>query len=132
MKRLLNMAVSKVCFKCNNSWYVQVDGLAMGASLAVTLANLWLKEYEFALRQEKPMGLEIQPMNDKNGCCRRKVKTRSKGVECESCRNWYHLKFGKISDNVYASITEIVWYCERYCCAKNKEKDTPQVKVFLR
>ena len=40
MKRLLNMAVSKVYFECNDSWYVQVDGLAMGASLAVILANL--------------------------------------------------------------------------------------------
>ena len=26
MKRLLNMAVSKVYFKCNDSWYVQADG----------------------------------------------------------------------------------------------------------
>ena len=51
MKSFLNMAVSKVSFKCNDSWYVQVDGLAMGASLAVILAaNLWLKVYEFALR----------------------------------------------------------------------------------
>ena len=39
MKKLLNMAVSKVYFKCNDSWYVQVDGLAMGSSLAVFLAN---------------------------------------------------------------------------------------------
>ena len=46
------MAVIKVYFKCSVSWYVQVDGLAMGASLAVILAILWLKEYEFALRQE--------------------------------------------------------------------------------
>ena len=43
MKRLLNLAVSKVYFKCNDSCYVQVDGLAMGASLALILANLWLK-----------------------------------------------------------------------------------------
>ena len=56
MKKLLNMAVSKVRFKCNDSWYVQNDGLAMGASLAVILANLWMKEYEFALRQEIPVG----------------------------------------------------------------------------
>ena len=135
MKRLLNMAVSKVYFKCNDSWYVQVDGLAMGASLAVILANLWLKEYEFALRQQIPVGTGVQQINDKNGlcpCCSRKVTYRSKGVECESCRNWYHLKCGKISDDVYASITEIVWYCESCCRAKNKEKDTPQVKLFLR
>ena len=63
---------------------------------------------------------------------RMKVTYRSKGVKCESCRNWYHLKCGKISDDVYASITEIVWYCESCCRAKNKEKDTPQVKLFLR
>ena len=69
MKRLLKMAVSKVYFKCNDLWYVQVDGLAMGASLAVKLANLWLKEYEFALRQEIPVGTELQQINDKNGLC---------------------------------------------------------------
>ena len=46
MNRLLNMAVSQVHFKCNETWYVQKDGLAMGAFLAVILANLWLKQYE--------------------------------------------------------------------------------------
>ena len=45
MKRMLNMAVSQVHFKCNETWHVQKDGLAMGASLAVYLANLWLKQY---------------------------------------------------------------------------------------
>ena len=95
MKRLLNMAVSKVYCKCNGSWYVQVDGLAIGASLAVILVNLWLKEFEFALRQETPVGTEIQQINDTNGlcpCCSRKVTYRSKGIECKSCRSWYHLK----------------------------------------
>ena len=52
MKKLLNLAVSKVHFKCNDLWYVQKDGLAIGASLAVILANLWLKEYEPALKKE--------------------------------------------------------------------------------
>ena len=46
------MAVSKVYFKCNDSWYVQVDGLAMCASLVVILAKLWLKENEFGIKQE--------------------------------------------------------------------------------
>ena len=50
MNGLLNMAVSKVYFKSNDSWYVHFDGLAMGTSHAVILANLGLKEYEFALR----------------------------------------------------------------------------------
>ena len=31
---------------------IKKDGLAMGASLVVILANLWLKEYEPALEKE--------------------------------------------------------------------------------
>ena len=54
MKKLLNMAVSQVHFKCNETWYVQKNGLAMGASLAVILANLWLKQYETALSRYTP------------------------------------------------------------------------------
>ena len=83
MKRLLNMAGSKIYFKCIDSCYVQVDGLARNVFLAVILANLWLRENEFALRQEIPVGTEIQPINDKNGlcpCCRKKVTSRSKGI----------------------------------------------------
>ena len=56
----------------------------MGASLAVIQANLWLKEYGFSLRQEIPVGVELQQIKDKNGlcrCCSRKVTFRSNGVE---------------------------------------------------
>ena len=56
----------KVYFKCNDSWYVQVDGLAMVVSLIVILANLWLKKYESALKQELPAGAEIQSADDKS------------------------------------------------------------------
>ena len=34
-------AVTNVHFKCNVIWYVQSDGLAMGASLPVILANVY-------------------------------------------------------------------------------------------
>ena len=64
-KTLLKMAVSRIYFKCNDSWYVEADALPMGACFAVILTNLWLKEYESALRQEIPVGLEIQSRNDK-------------------------------------------------------------------
>ena len=40
IKRLFYMVFSSVHFKCNKTWYVQKDGLATGASLAVILANL--------------------------------------------------------------------------------------------
>ena len=135
MKRLLNMIISEYISSVMIHGIVQVDSLAMSASLAVLLTNLWLKEYEFPLRQKIPVVTAIQKINDKNGLCpycSRKVTNISKGVECESCRNWYHLKCGKVFDDVYASITEIVWYCESCCRAKNKEKDTPQLKLFVR
>ena len=46
----------------------QLMFLAMGASLAVILANLWLKEYEFALRQEIPVGTEVKQIKSKTSC----------------------------------------------------------------
>ena len=52
MEKLLNLAVSKIHFSCNGLWYVKKDVLAMGDSLAVILANLWLKENEHALMKK--------------------------------------------------------------------------------
>ena len=84
MKRLLNMAVNLVHFKCNETWYVQKDGLAMGASLAVVLANLWLKQYETTLLRD--ISETFLSEKDLNGICpecKKKVTYRSKGVECD-------------------------------------------------
>ena len=100
MKKLLNLAVSKVHFKCNGLWYVQKDGLAMGASLAVFFSNLWLKEYEPALQKEVPK-LTVLSEGNKEVCprCQKKVTYRTKGVECEACLNWYHLGCGNTSES---------------------------------
>ena len=132
MKKLLNLAVSKVHFKCNGLWYVQKDGLAMGASLAVILANLWLKEYEPALKKEVPK-LTVLSEVKKEVCprCQKKVTYQTKGVECEACLNWYHLGCGNISESEYTDIAETVWYC--MTCKKQREADRTVngVKVFL-
>ena len=85
-KRLLNMAVDQVNFKCKETWYVQKDGLAVVASLAVNLANLWLKQYETALSRD--ITEVFLPEKDLNGICpecNKKVKYRSKGVACDCC-----------------------------------------------
>ena len=133
MKKPLNLAVSKVHFKCNGLWYVQKDGLAMGASLAVILANLWLKEYEHALKKQVPK-LTVLSEGNKEVCprCQKKVTYRTKGVECEACLNWYNLGCGKISESKNADIAETVWYC--MTCKKQQEADRTVngVKVFLR
>ena len=133
MKRLLKMAVSQVHFKCNETWYVQKDGLAMGASLAVILANLWLKQYETALSRDIPE--MFLPEKDLHGICpecNKKVTYRSKGVECECCLNWYHVKCGDISDDEYRNISETVWYCRKCIAIREKNKSGQQSKLFLR
>ena len=114
MKRLLNRAVSQVHFKCNETWYVQKDGLAMGASLAVILANLWVKQFETALARDFPQ--MFLPEKDLHGMCpecNKEATYRSKGVECECCLNWYHVKCGDISDDEYRNISETVCYCRK-------------------
>ena len=59
MKKLLNLAVSKVHSKFNGLWYVQKDGLTIGASLALRVANLWLKDYEHVLMKGLPNLTEL-------------------------------------------------------------------------
>ena len=122
MKRLLNMAVSQVHFKCKETWYVQ-DGLAMGASLAVILANFWLKQYKTALSRDIPE--MFLPEKDLNGICpesKKKVTYWSKGVDLECCLNWYHVKCGDISDDENRNISETVWYCRKCITKRAKNK----------
>ena len=90
MKSLLKLAVTNVHFKCNGIWYEQSDGLAMGASLAVILANVWMKSFEAS--QQKPELSENFSRSDINGKCKdcnRRVTYRGKGVECESCKTGF-------------------------------------------
>ena len=56
MKSLLRLALTNVHFKCNKMWYTQSDGFAMGASLAVILANLWMKSFKKSLQKTKREG----------------------------------------------------------------------------
>ena len=98
MKRMLNIAVSQVHLKWNETWYVQKGGCAMGTSLAVILAYLWLKQYETALTRDIPeMFLTEKYLNGIYPKYNKKVTYRSKIVECECCLNCYHVKCGNIS-----------------------------------
>ena len=133
IKRLLNRAVSQVHFKCKETWYVQKDGMAMGASLSVSLANLWLKQYETALSRD--IREKFLPEKDLNGICpecKKKVTYRSKCVECECCLNWLHVKCGDISDDEYRNMSGTVWYCSKCIALREKNKSVQQAKLFLR
>ena len=85
--------MTNVHFKCNGIWYVQSDGLALGASLAVKQANVWMKFFEASL--QKPKLSENISRSDQNGKCKdcnRRVTFLGRGVERESCKNWFHAK----------------------------------------
>ena len=41
--------------------------------------------------------------------CNEKVTYRSKGVQCECCLNWHHVKCGDISDVENRNLSETVW-----------------------
>ena len=39
-------------FNCNDQWYTQIDGVAMGSQLAVIVANIWMKQFKLRLSRE--------------------------------------------------------------------------------
>ena len=114
-------------------WFVQKHGEAFGASLAVILANLGLKEYEPALKKEVPQ-LTVLNEGNKEVCprCQKKVTYRTKGVECHACWNCHHLGWFNKSESECTDIAETVWFC--ITCKKQQEADRAEngVKVFLR
>ena len=103
MKRLLELAVTNVHFKCNENWYCQNDGLAMGASLEVILANLWMKTSEPQLKLETP---KCKTNTQSSTChnCEHLVTARARVVECEVCNRRFHAKCQQISNTEYDSM----------------------------
>ena len=132
MKSLQKLAVTNVHFKCNGIWYAQSEDLAMGASLAVILANVWLKSFEASL--QKPELIENFSRSDQNGKCKdcnRRVTYRGKGVECESCKNWFQAGCQKVSNEEYANMQDVVWVCF-YCSNQQTVGHDKEMKLFKR
>ena len=52
----------------------------------------------------------------KCGDCGQLVKDTDKGVECEICLRWFHIKCEEVKDEVYRCIRKdqpgIYWYCK--------------------
>ena len=108
-----------------------VDVLAMGASLAVTLANIWMKSFENNIKSVKEIINKI-PKNDLEACpeCNHRVTYRGKWVECEKCENWFHAKCQNIDDKIYAKMKDMVWYCSN-CQRINKLDSEPETERQL-
>ena len=104
----------------------------MGASLAVILANWWMKSFEKSF-QKPNEGRENNTPDTKVICidCIRRVTFRGKGVEGESCKRWFYAKCQDITDRSYKTMQYIAWICS-YCAEKGTKEDTQQLKLFKR
>ena len=59
-KELLTHAVKSSTCMFNDVYYKQVDGVAMGSPLGLTLANLFLVYYEIKWLEEYPQQFKLQ------------------------------------------------------------------------
>ena len=96
-KKLMELAVTNVWFMSGSDCYIQRDGVAMGASLAVILANVWLKNYEAQIAVENPAPQPPSLPRQKNlgyrcGGCEKMVAKNSYAIQCSTCRSWFHRK----------------------------------------
>ena len=104
----------------------------MGASLAVILANVWMKSIEASLHKpELSENISRSYQNEKCKDCNRRVTFRGKGVECESYKNWFHAKWQTIANEVYANMQEVVWICT-YCSNQQTVGRYEEMNLFKR
>ena len=52
---LMKLAVTEVHFTCLGKWFSQIDGVAMGSTLSVILANIWMHSFEKTLSLDIPI-----------------------------------------------------------------------------
>ena len=87
--QLMKLAVTDVHFMACGQWFLQKDGVAMGSSLAVILAHLWLKKFEEKIRLEvtrPPSTVESNLFK----VCLELVTREGSFVLCDCCCTWCH------------------------------------------
>ena len=137
--RLLTLAVTNIHFKACGKWFCQRDGVAMGSSLAVILANLWLSQFEPVLSVTC-----AQPVIEPNAAkvdsivcsrCGQKVTKVGYSIECSMCKVWHHRKCADLSVSEIKAIDRSgrPWQCG---CQQHTSADRvavlPPTKVFGR
>ena len=114
--QLMRLAVCNGCFISGGKWHVQNDAVAMGSSLAVILANLWLRFEPILAGETVECVPEVNQLPvDVNVCrvCVTWVTRRGYSIHCHWCTTWFHRKRANLS---VAEIKEFVrakspWFC---------------------
>ena len=102
----------------------------MGASLAVILAIVWIKSFEASLQKpELNENISRSDQNVKCKDCKRRVTFRGRGVECESCKNWFQPRCQKILKEENANMQDVVWICT-YCNKQQIVGRHEEMKLF--
>ena len=109
MKCRLELAVTNVHFTCNESWYCEKNGLAMGSSLAVIWANVWMKFWVPHLKLQTP---KCKTNTQFSICrnCEHRVTTHFRGLSVK-------FAIGGSALNVSKSVTQnmIEWKTSSAC-----------------
>ena len=108
LRRLMEMAVTDVWFMAGTQWYIQRDGVAMGAAMAVILANLWLKHFEEKISRRKTLKHKPQLCTK----CNKKDTRQGYSIQCASCRICFHRKCTPFSVEELKRMRTTSWTCE--------------------
>ena len=108
LKRMMELAVTDVWFMRGDHWYIQKDGVTMGA-MAVILANLWLKQVESTIASDsKTSSTEMKTFCGK---CQKIVTKRGYSIQCTMSRSWFHRACSPFSVQKIKSVSKSEWHC---------------------
>ena len=116
---LMEMAVTDIKFTCNRQWVTQRDGVAMGSKLAVILANIWLKQFEFRLARTVDKETLDKATAEKQGVfhcsgCQvllDQVDDHVPTIQCFDCGHWSHYNCAGLSLEQLKVYEEQIWQC---------------------
>ena len=108
LKRMMELAVADVWFRCGDHLYIQKDGVAMGAAMAVILANLWLEQFEITIASDSKTSTEMKPFCGKG---QKIVTKRGYPIQCTMCRSWLHRACSPFSVQEIKSMPKSEWHC---------------------
>ena len=125
----MRMAVTDVYFMCDGRWYIQTDGVAMGSSLAVILANIWMKSFEVRISRQPPDNFNSNGSQDSYPCgtCMLEVLDEGFSICCDDCDRWFHLKCTNLTIRQLKGMDDNYWNCG--CGAVSSR---PKAKIFGR
>ena len=110
-QKLLHLALTNILFKCCGRWYRQTEGLAMGSSLSVVLANIWMNTFEDTLARVEPISARNNPKDNIVPCggCGENVEDNEKAVLCDRCCLWVHQRC--VEDDINLMTDNEYWFC---------------------